>query len=237
MPEKTKKFLWMAAAVGVFALIVLGAAFLIFTPSKKSENTPFDLKGTAESRQDEPQDFLANPPETTIQQTTPSGDIIIVYGNNPETTATTIPKPSSTTIIVTPTQSPSTTLPPTTTTVPAVKPAPAKTATPTTVKPAPSTVPAPATPTTIPTKTAAPTTASGDFWIQAGSFRAKESADVLKASFKDKGLTATIAVKDISGKSYYQVRVGPYPSREEAKKWLGTVKTVPGASAEAFVTQ
>jgi len=43
-------------------------------------------------------------------------------------------------------------------------------------------------------------------------------------------------MKEIGGRNYYQVKVGPYASSDEAKKWLSTVKAVRGASQDAFVT-
>ncbi|GAB6276797.1 MAG: hypothetical protein SAMD01599839_13370 [Rectinema sp.] len=49
-------------------------------------------------------------------------------------------------------------------------------------------------------------------------------------------MTAIIAMKEIGGRNYYQVKVGPYASSDEAKKWLLTVKAVHGASQDAFVT-
>lgn len=77
---------------------------------------------------------------------------------------------------------------------------------------------------------------SSNYWIQVGSFSTKTTAEKLRDEFTARNLSAIITIKDISGKSYYQVKVGPYPSAEEAKKWLLTAKSVPGASQEAFVT-
>lgn len=217
MPEQSKKWLWIALSVSAFALVVIGAAFIFFAPVKSSSPVPFDIRGQAEPRQAEPGEYLANEPPGMVTTQTTSGDIIIVYGNNPESTEapTVVPAPAPTTIVA---PTPTTTLPkPVTTT----------------------TVPKPVTTTTIKKAVApaAPAVTTSNFWIQAGSFKVRESADSLKASFAQKGLIAAITVKDIDGKSYYQVKVGPYTSRDEAKKWLTTVRAVPGSSQEAFVTQ
>lgn len=217
MPEQSKKWLWIALSASAFALVVIGAAFIFFAPVKSSSPVPFDIRGQAEPRQAEPGEYLANQPPGMVTTQTTSGDIIIVYGNNPETTeaAPSVAAPAPTTIIA----------PVPTTTVP--KPATT------------TTVPKPVTTTTIKKAVApaSPAATTSNFWIQAGSFKVRESADSLKSSFAQKGMTATIIVKDIDGKSYYQVKVGPYTSREEAKKWLTTVRAVPGSSQEAFVTQ
>jgi len=49
-------------------------------------------------------------------------------------------------------------------------------------------------------------------------------------------MTAIIATKVIGSRNYYQVKVGPYASSSDAKKWIGTVKSVPGSSQDAFIT-
>jgi cell division protein FtsN len=238
MPEQSKKWLWIALSASAFALVVIGAAFIFFAPVKSSSPVPFDIRGNAEPRKQEPGEYLANEPPGMVTTQTTSGDIIIVYGNNPESTQT--PSATSTTLAptnVTPKSPAPTSAVPTTTLPPAQ---PKATATTIKVTPVTTTVPKPtATPTTV-KKPQAPVAASSsgsNFWIQAGSFKVRESADSLKAAFAQKNLAAVIVVKDIDGKSYYQVRVGPYVSREDAKKWLTNVRAVPGSSQEAFVTQ
>jgi cell division protein FtsN len=247
MPENSKKFLWLGAAVSLVALIVVGAAFLLFSPGKAAQEVPLDMAGKAEPRQDFPQDYVADAPQSDnlVTSTTSAGDIIIVYGND-QTSGTDAkaaqPKPAATTIYVSPT--PTTTMP-----KPAQQPAQkASPSTPTTVAPAapkaapaPAPTPAPVTTVKAPAKTApaptkAPAPASGDFWIQAGSFSVRDNADGLKASLSAKNLPAAISVKDVDGKSRYTVRVGPYSSRAEAAKWLSAAQSVKGAE-KAWITQ
>lgn len=229
MSDKTKKIVWLSVGISFFLLVVAGAAFLLFLPSPTNSTTPFSLTSKSEPKPKAPQDYVANLPVSTIETTTTtkSGDIIIVYGNGDSTTTT----------IQTPVQSstPNTTsaqpAPVTTTIVVAPPPAPKSVATTTTtVAKKPQISPSTST-------TTAPKPLSSDYWIQAGSFSSKATADKLKEAFQERGMVAVITAKDINGKSYYQVKVGPYPSRDEAKKWIQTVKSVPGASAEAFVTQ
>lgn len=232
-PENSRKFLWLAAAVSLFVLIVVGAAFLIFSPGKSVNQEPFDLSGKAEERQENPQDFLADAPaEPSTTQTTSSGDIIIVYGND-QNGAAPAPapsaKPATTTIYVEP-AAPATPAAPTTPTtvkpaVTASKPAAAPVAKVTTTTKAPVAKAAPA-----------PQPATGDYWIQAGSFSVKNNADALKSTMAGSSLPAVITVKDIDGKSRYIVKVGPYPTRAEATKWLPKVKSVKGAE-QSWITQ
>lgn len=246
-PENSRKFLWLAAAVSIFVLVVVGAAFLIFSPGKSASQGPVDLSGKAEERQGNPQDFLADAPANpSTTQTTSSGDIIIVYGNDQSGAApasTQAAKPATTTIYI----EPAATVP-----APQASPAPQAPTTPTTVKPAataakpaasvakPAAAPATKVTTTaqapVAKPAAAPQPATGDYWIQAGSFSVKNNADALKSTMAGNGLPAVITVKDIDGKSRYIVRVGPYPTRAEATKWLTKVKSVKGAE-QAWITQ
>jgi cell division protein FtsN len=249
MAENSKKFLWLGAAVSLFALIVVGAAFILFSPGKSAQEVPLDMAGKAEPRQDFPQDYVADAPQSDnlVTSTTSAGDIIIVYGNDQTSGSdakSAQSKPAATTIYVSPT--PTTTLAKQTqqpAAQPVPQPAPAVKAAP---KAAPSPIPAPTpapTVTTVkaPAKAApapakAPAPASGDFWIQAGSFSVRDNADALKASLAAKSLPAAISVKDVDGKSRYTVRVGPYATRAEASKWLSAAQSVKGAE-KAWITQ
>ncbi len=242
-PENSRKFLWLAAAVSLFVLIVVGAAFLIFSPGKSASKEPFDLGGKTEERQENPQDYLANAPsDPSTTQTTSSGDIIIVYGNDQNGAAPTqapSAQPATTTIYVEP-AAPAAALAPTTPTtvkpasaaqaVPAAKPAAAPASKVTTTTKAPAAK--------APVTKAAPASqpATGDYWIQAGSFSVKNNADALKSTMAGSSLPAVITVKDIDGKSRYIVKVGPYPTRAEATKWLPKVKSVKGAE-QSWITQ
>ena len=246
MAENSKKFLWLGAAVSLFALIVVGAAFLLFTPGKSAQEVPLDMAGKAEPRQDFPQDYVADAPQSDnlVTSTTSAGDIIIVYGND-QTSGSNAKsaqsKPAATTIYVSPT--PTTTLArpaqqPAAQPVP--QPAPAAKAAPK-AAPAPAPEPVPVTTVKAPAKAApapakAPAAASGDFWIQTGSFSVRDNADALKASLAAKSLPAAISVKDVDGKSRYTVRVGPYATRAEASKWLSAAQSVKGAE-KAWITQ
>ena len=84
--------------------------------------------------------------------------------------------------------------------------------------------------------TKASSSSSAEYWIQVGSFSEKATADKLRSEFESRGMTAIIATKTIGTRNYYQVKVGPYASSNDAKKWIGTVKSVPGSSQDAFIT-
>ena len=246
MSDRSKKILWIAVAMSGFALVVLLAAFLLFPPSEASESRPFDLTKRSPSKPLSPNDFSAFPsivvqpsgettqlptesqPKSTSENKS-SSTVIVVPAPAANQTTTSAPQnekePAGTGSVAKPASSSvsgqSTAKTPQTS-VPTVKPS----ASPVAEKPASPPSPQPS------TKAAS----SAEYWIQVGSFSAKGTADKLRDEFAARGMTSIIAVKEIGGRNYYQVKVGPYPSADEAKKWLSTVKAVQGASQDAFVT-
>jgi|DewCreStandDraft_4_1066084.scaffolds.fasta_scaffold00233_117 cell division protein FtsN len=255
MSDRSKKILWIAVAVCGFSLVVLLAVFLVFRPTSETEMRPFDITGRSPAKPAFPNDFSvfpsvvvkSTPPTADTQNTGSSGTSASAGTALPSQTAGT-PSASSTTSSKTGT---SVVIVPAPSSEPSKEPgssqpaAAAKTSVPAPSSPAPSSVPAPKATTPKPettTKPAAPATPSAspvissEYWIQVGSFSSRAVAEKLREEFTSRGMTSVISEKVIGGKTYHQVKVGPYPSMEEARKWLATVKAVPGSSADAFVT-
>jgi DedD protein len=67
-----------------------------------------------------------------------------------------------------------------------------------------------------------------NYWVQTGAFSTKVRAEGAKESLASKGITSIIDNRDIDGKTWYRVRVGPYMSENEAKYWLALVKSIDG---------
>jgi len=67
-----------------------------------------------------------------------------------------------------------------------------------------------------------------DYWVQTGAFSAKANAEGVKETLAVKGITSIIDNREIDGKTWYRVRVGPYTSENEAKYWLALVQTIDG---------
>ncbi|MEJ5184506.1 MAG: SPOR domain-containing protein, partial [Rectinemataceae bacterium] len=228
-----------------------------FPPVANADLKPFDITGRSPAKPQEPTDYVALPTIVVepsgsgtqeTSQNSPSGSDTRIVIVSPASGSNTSPSTGS----AAPTTSGTTgTAPAATETKPVAKPAEPPASAPAPAKPAVK-QPAPPAPTPAaqaappsPTKTepaikvsppAPEATQAGNYWIQVGSFSSKSTAEKLRDEFTSRNLSAIITIKDISGKSYYQVKVGPYPSAEEAKKWLLTAKSVPGASQEAFVT-
>lgn len=106
-------------------------------------------------------------------------------------------------------------------TAPAPAPAPAV------AQPAPTTArdpaailsgaPVPTAPLPAPAKPAAQ---AFDYFVQAGAFTRNEDAEQQRAKLAMMGATAKISEREQAGRTVYRVRVGPYPSREEADTQL-----------------
>jgi DedD protein len=77
---------------------------------------------------------------------------------------------------------------------------------------------------------------NNDYWVQTGAFSTQTRAEGAKESLASKGITSVIDNRDIDGKTWYRVRVGPYLSETEASYWLALVKTIDGF-AESQIRQ
>jgi DedD protein len=67
-----------------------------------------------------------------------------------------------------------------------------------------------------------------DFWVQTGSFSTLARAEGVKETLSSKGITSIIENRTINGTLYYRVRVGPYTSKNEADHWLALIKSING---------
>jgi len=239
MSAENKKLLWIGIAVSAFVLALAVAGVFLFAPHKGSALAPATVNNTAAPKVADPQDYLSVPPELGQSATTPDagpsqagqGDVIIVYGDKPEdlappTAADTAALASSATAAgqagagtaAAPTAA---TAPAASSTKPAAstRPATAGAATTSTARPkASSTAPV----------AAAPKPSADQYWIQVASFTKRGNADDLKESLSKKGMAASIMVKDIDGKSWYRVRIGPYATKAEAEGWLTKIRGIAG---------
>jgi len=66
------------------------------------------------------------------------------------------------------------------------------------------------------------------YWIQAGSYKSNSKAEDLKSRLALKGIAARIVTRNISGTTYFRVRIGPYINKNEAEKFLNWIRKVNG---------
>lgn len=222
MSAEKKKLLWISLSACAFVLALAVTGFFLFVPKKDGGAAPATIGNIAAPKSADPQDFLmAPPPAPSFEQPRDSaGDVVVIYGEKPSGLDS-APVPSDT--------GPAPSAPPAT--APATVRAPAATGA--TAKAASGTAPK----TAAPAKAQAPKKVKAEeYWIQAASFSSRSRADELKDALAAKGIASLISVKDIDGKSWYRVRIGPYASKPEAEGWLTRLKALPGCS-EAYVSK
>jgi DedD protein len=90
-----------------------------------------------------------------------------------------------------------------------------------------------------PTKSAPQRTpASSNYWVQTGSFSTQTRAEGAKEMLASKGITPIIENRDVDGKTFFRVRVGPYTSQNEADYWLSLIKSINGfENSQIWVSQ
>jgi cell division septation protein DedD len=240
MSAERKKLLWISISACVFVLLVLATGFFLLTPKKGSAQAPATIGNSAPPKAQDPQDYLSAPPASPSleQPKSQDGNVIVVYGDKPALPAATT---SSSAAGAAPQAEPpavegaadgKAAAAPDKGASSAARPAPAVSAkkTPNAKNSSTGSASAKSAANKIPAKPVAVNRAD-QYWIQAGSFESRGRADELKQSLADKGMAALITVKDVSGKSLYRVRIGPYASEPEAKDWLTKIKGLDGCSA------
>jgi DedD protein len=258
MSEERKKLLWISVSACVFGLVLIGAGFFLFSPKAGGAAAPATIGNSAAPKAQFPQEFFSAPlpvPVPSNNESTrtvgPDGTEYVVYGQEIDqgqgapaagarnaTTAAPSQVPAGTT-----SRSPASASGAAAGTAdPAKEPAAAAKATSSALpKAAPPKAAAPKSAAAQSAKAVKPSAAaqkpkSGDYWIQAAAFTSRGRADDLKQGLSDKGIASFISVKDIVGKSWYRVRVGPYATKAEAEGWLGRLKALPQC-AEAYVSK
>jgi DedD protein len=236
-----RKLLLVAISVGVFLVIVIGAAILVFsprTPSPAAAAVARPAKPVPAGNVDEPVEPDVPASVNAVELVrgfdgiqglqTPSGDkpqdnVFYIYGENPGETVTVdrstgtggagnrlivdVPRPSAVAVPDVPK-----------TPAPAPAPVPAARQTPAARAPAARTAsPAPA-----------PSRARDNYWVQTGSFSTIARAEAVKDTLSAKGITSLVENREVQGKTWFRVRVGPYTSKNEADYWLALIKSIQG---------
>ncbi|MCL2600644.1 MAG: SPOR domain-containing protein [Treponema sp.] len=226
-----KKLLLVAVSVGVVLLIIIGIPLLLVSPRQ----------ATTPSWQTTPQVTATIDPFARTEPPAPAVDFgqvrpepvpepameapVVVAPPAP------IPQEDSPRVVTTITiPAPRTVAVPDAPTTPARQAQPRQAPTP----PAPAAQPA----RQQPPAAARPAVQAGrnNFWIQAGAFSSKARAETVKESLEAKGIASIIENRNINGRTYYRVRIGPYLSENEANYWLGLVSSIDGFSG-SWVSQ
>jgi rare lipoprotein A len=74
-----------------------------------------------------------------------------------------------------------------------------------------------------------PARTAGTF-VQVGAFKMKENADQLRATLQGQSLAQNVVVENWYNDGIYRVRLGPYPSRDDAERAAGKIRQALGIS-------
>ena len=219
MAMEQQKVLWIIFSVALFVLVVVGIGVIWFLPNdhqaQKAAATPassnakivFDPYEWAKSDNNAYPGLEGPQPQQQQQQ---SKDFTLIYGQNPQTPAA--PAATQPAAPVQTTPAARTTAP----AAPAVQPS--------APRPAPAAHPAPR------------NVRVQQHWIQAASYTSNFRAQEAKKTLAANGISSQVVSHDVSGTTYYRVRVGPYANQQDAEKFLGLVKQVSGFES-SFLTQ
>jgi len=223
MEKEQKKLLLVAVSVGVFLLVTITVALVILTPKVQAQEAAFTSSQTIQpNRIQSPEITGTIPVQPVISNSQETNDVnsnvsTTTDRNDGDRLTIQIPKPSTAAVPdISETNAPTT-----------VK-TPATTVSATTPKKTSTNQPATASRQTSSSIAATTGKTINDFWVQTGAFTAKVRADDAKELLASKGLTSIIENREIDGKTWYRVRLGPYTSEREANYWLALVKSIDG---------
>jgi len=237
-----RKLLLVAISAGIFLVIAIGAA-IVFTPQEPAV-TPtavviYPAPGGAAINVTPPAPHAWQPPPVIIHPA-PVDPVELVripvdgLGLQPPSAGVgqpgefvaaepaaprviTVPRPTAAAIPAAPAT------PPPTAPAPAPAPVAARPAPPPAARPAPppaAAQPAPPRP--------APVSVQNDYWVQAGSFSTLANAEKARDALTHLGITSIIENRTVGNANWFRVRVGPYPSQDEADYWRYLIRAISG---------
>ena len=236
-----KRILWFVAAVGIILVIIIGAGLIFYPLTKKDPVISTDTQtntwmNPVQHQEETPTSPFPTDAETNVQEITSVTDDTNLYSDNVTTIdlnklaaptdfttvrSDTAPVPEKK---ETPAEKPVTATKPVTTTKPAASATKTATKTETTTAKKTTTE-----------KPAAKTTVT-EYWVQTGAFSNKEYAENAQDSIAAYKIESEIFTKEVNGKTWYRVRMGPYKTRTEADYWMTVIKSDP-IFADSYITE
>jgi DedD protein len=235
-----KKLLLVAVSVGVFLVIVMGAAILVLSPKSGTATAATERPippgisfsdtrpGSAQSVPADTADVTGNSGEVQGLEIPPASltanqeNVFYFLGDNPDQIVQQTGDEEKNRVVIAVPKPVAAAVPD----APPVRPKPAAVPVQPTPAPAASSAPRTAVPAAVPAKPK--TEVRNDFWVQTGSFSTLVRADGVKEILASKGIASIVENREVGGKTFYRVRIGPYTSRNEADYWLSLIKTIQG---------
>jgi cell division protein FtsN len=240
-----KKTLWIIAAVGVFLLVVVGAALILYSPTvHKAPVTTVSQPvppAVTEPQLKQNDDNQSTPAATTASQSTEapvsplqSDKLTVISGNttvygtgtttidlntlkSPTTTETVTPQNQLTAAVMNSVQNDQ---PSTVQQQPQISVAQKKVSPIQPEQKKSAAVPAKKAPAPAATAPKVPVRQADRWWVQVASYSAKKSADDARSALEANKISSEVfTYKDSKNKLFYRVRIGPYTTKSEAEYW------------------
>ena len=232
-----KRILWFVAAVGIILVIIIGFGLIFYPLTKKDPVISTDTQNNTwmnpvQHHEETPVSPFPTDAETNVQEITSVTDDTNLYSDNITTIdLNKLAAPTDFTTVRSDTapvpekketsaEKPVPVTKPKTTTKPAASAAKTETA---------------STKKTTAEKPAAKTTVT-EYWVQTGAFSNREYAENAQDSIAAYKIDSEIFTKEVSGKTWYRVRMGPYKTRTEADYWMTVIKSDP-IFADSYITE
>ncbi len=226
--QQNKSSLWILFAAGIFLCVVIGAALILWRPSVKDPVISSINQPVSQTT-----DTWMNPATTTVE---------------PAVTLNTDASAAVNTELAGPTTIDLNALPAaddlTTVRDDSAAAASAATAAPVAAAPAVSkpkiTEVADPVVTKKPVQAAAATpkkTTVTEYWIQTGSFSSREYAENAQDIIASYKIDSEIFTKEVNGKTWYRVRMGPYKTKTEADYWKTAISSDDVNFKDAYITE
>jgi len=227
-----RKLLLVAISAGIFLVIAIGAA-IVFTPQQvvaPPMAAPVYPAPGGVAINVTPPTVIDQPP--VVVQPAPVDPVAMVrrpvdnLGIQPAPQV--VPRPREDFVVTADPAAPTVITVPRPTTVAVPAPPPARPITP---APQPEPVAAPVRPAAPPPAVVQPRV-HNDFWVQVGSFSTMANAERAQEDLASWGITSIIETRIVDGRNWFRVRIGPYPSQDEADHWLALIRSIDGFDSD-----
>ena len=225
--QQNKSSIWILFAAGIFLCVVIGAALILWRPSVKdpvisSVNTQYT------SAQTQTSDTWMNP-ATTVEDST----LVMNTTDNADLAGQTtidlnaLPAANDLTTVRDDSAASEATAAPVAAAPVVSKPQITEAAEPVVTKK------------TAPVAAAAPkkTQTVTEYWIQTGSFSSREYAENEQDIIASYKIDSEIFTKEVNGKTWYRVRMGPYKTKTEADYWKTAISSDDVNFKDAYITE
>ena len=223
--QQNKSSLWILFAAGIFLCVVIGAALILWRPSVKDPVISSINQPVSQTT-----DTWMNPATTTIEPT------VTLDADASAAVSTELAGPTTIDLNALPAANDLTTVRDDSAAAATAEPVAAA---PVVSKPVVTEAATPAvTKKPVQAAAAAPKkTTVTEYWIQTGSFSSREYAENAQDIIASYKIESEIFTKEVNGKTWYRVRMGPYKTKTEADYWKTAISSDDVNFKDAYITE